>query len=159
MTFQFRGTISENADSLAILSGSCVSIKRNVGPNAALLGPVGCPVDLRIENLCTAVRVPLQAGVRSAARSSSLSDDEANVFRAMRMHHVVKRDRFSFAISGGIKFNFSGRLALSGRSATASSIADFIFSRVRMSPNTTAFMSARNLRARYLTCLGKFNGG
>ena len=26
----------------------------------------------------------------------------------MRMHHVVKRDRFSFAISGGIKFNFTG---------------------------------------------------
>jgi len=38
---------------------------------------------------------------------------EANVFRAMRMHHVVKRDRFSFAISGGIKFNFSGRSLIS----------------------------------------------
>jgi len=31
----------------------------------------------------------------------------------MRMHHVVKRDRFSFAISGGIKFNFSGRSLIS----------------------------------------------
>jgi hypothetical protein len=50
--------------------------------------------------------------VRSAAHWSSLSDDEANIFRAVRMHYIVKRDRFSFAISDAPKFNFCRRFPL-----------------------------------------------
>jgi hypothetical protein len=101
--------------SCAIFSRSGISIKRNIRPNATLLDTVRCPVDRRIENVSAAVRVPLQPGVRFAAHWSSLSDDEANIFRAVRMHYVVKRDRFPFAISDPPKFNFCRRFPLWGK--------------------------------------------
>ena len=84
--------------SRAIFSVPGVRVKRNVSVVAELIGAGGCPVEGGIENVSPAISVPLKPGVGLATDKGTLADNQANMPRTVRLHPLVKRDRFTFTI-------------------------------------------------------------
>ena len=90
----------------AKLFGACISVKRDIRVVPGPLSTEGAPIDCWIENVSSGRRSPFQPGVRFTASSESLSDNEPDIICTARMHCIVKRDRFPFAIGKRAGFDF-----------------------------------------------------
>src|SRR5437667_8635272 len=84
--------------SRAILSAPGVRVKRNVSVVAELIRAAGCPVEGGIENVSPAISVPLQPGMGLTTDKGTLADNQVNMLRTVRLHPLVKGDRFTFTI-------------------------------------------------------------
>ena len=88
----------ERSGGRAIFSVPGVRVKRNVSGVAKLIRAAGCPIEGGVENISPAISVPLEPGVRLATDKGTLADNQLNMLRAVRLHPLVKGDRFTFTI-------------------------------------------------------------